>query len=96
VTKTFTHENAANRYVLRDDGELIAALDYVINSNSISFNHTFTNPSKRGQGFAGEIVEYAVNDVENTSERNIVPMCWYVDKWFESHPERADLLTRGK
>jgi predicted GNAT family acetyltransferase len=93
VSKDFTHDPDASRYVLRIDGELIAVVDYVINDDSISFNHTFTNPSKRGQGFAGEIVEFAVNDVERSSDRHIVPMCWYVGEWFDKHPERAGLLA---
>ena len=34
-----------------------------------------------------------MDDVEKTSDRHVVPMCWYVGKWFDEHPERADLLT---
>ena len=94
--KEFTRETDTNRYVLRIDNEIVAVADYVINGASISFNHTFTSPRKRGQGYAGEIVEFAVNDVEATSDRHIVPMCWYVGKWFDEHPERAGLLTRGR
>jgi predicted GNAT family acetyltransferase len=93
VAKTFTHDQDANRYVLRIDDELIAAVDYVVNGDSVSFNHTFTNPSKRGQGFAAEIVQFAVDDVEKNSQRYIVPMCWYVGEWFDKHPERAALLS---
>jgi uncharacterized protein len=95
MAKTFTHETDANRYVLKIDDELVAVADYVINGDSISFNHTFTNPKLRGHGYAGEIVEFAMDDVEKTSERHVVPMCWYVGKWFDEHPERAALLTRG-
>jgi len=92
--KTLTHETGANRYVLRIDDELVAVADYVINGSSISFNHTFTNPKLRGKGYAGEVVEFAVDDVEANTKLKIIPMCWYVGKWFDEHPERADLLTR--
>jgi hypothetical protein len=95
MAKTFTHEPDANRYVLRIDDAIVAVVDYVINGDSISFNHTFTDPKLRGHGYAGEIVDFAVNDVEATSDRNIVPMCWYVGKWFDEHPERAELLTHS-
>lgn len=95
MAKVFTHEPDANRYTLRIDGQLVAVADYVINGDSISFNHTYTQPTHRGQGLAGEIVTYAVDDVEATSDRRIVPMCWYVGKWFDEHPERSGLLTRG-
>jgi predicted GNAT family acetyltransferase len=96
MARTLTHEVDANRYVLRVDGELVAVADYVINGSSISFNHTFTNPKLRGKGYAGEVVEFAMNDVENSSDRRVVPMCWYVAQWFDAHPERASLLTRGQ
>jgi uncharacterized protein len=96
VAKTFTHESDANRYVLRIDDAIVAVVDYVINGDSISFNHTFTDPKLRGKGYAGEIVEFAVNDVEATSDRHIVPMCWYVGKWFDEHPERAALVAAGR
>jgi predicted GNAT family acetyltransferase len=92
--KTLTHETDANRYVLRIDDELVAVADYVINGSSISFNHTFTNPKLRGKGYAAEVVEFAVDDVDSTTDLRVVPMCWYVGKWFDEHPERAGLLSR--
>jgi uncharacterized protein len=94
VSKQFSHEPDSRRYVLREGNELVAILDYAINGGSISFTRTFTSPAKRGKGFAGEVVEYAVNDVESSTNYRIVPMCWYVDEWFQKHPERANLLTR--
>ena len=96
MAKTLTHEPDARRYVLRIDDAIVAVVDYVINGDSISFNHTFTDPKLRGHGYAAEVVEFAVNDVEATSDRHIVPMCWYVGKWFDEHPERAGLVAAGR
>jgi predicted GNAT family acetyltransferase len=92
---TFAHEPAKNRYTMTVDGQLVAVADYVINGDSISFNHTFTQPNQRGKGYAGEVVTFAMNDVETTTKLTVVPMCWYVGKWFDEHPERASLLSRG-
>jgi predicted GNAT family acetyltransferase len=92
--KELTHDVEARRYVLRVDGALASAVDYVVNEGHISFTHTFTDPRQRGKGLAGEIVEFAVDDVEANTEYRVVPMCWYVGKWFDEHPERAELLTR--
>ena len=94
MSKIFAHEQDASRYTLAVDGQLVAVADYRINGNSISFNHTYTQPKHRGHGFAGEVVEFAVNDVEAMTERRIVPMCWYVADWFDGHPDRGGLLTR--
>jgi uncharacterized protein len=94
MATTFDHEVDASRYVMRIDGDITAVADYVINGHSISFNHTFTNPKLRGRGYASEVVTFAVDDVEKSGDLRIIPMCWYVGKWFDEHPERAGLLTR--
>lgn len=94
MAKEFTHEPDAHRYVLRIDGALVAVVDYAINGNSISFTRTYTNPAKRGHGYAAEIVKFAADDVEQATPFQILPMCWYVADWFEKNPDRAGLLTR--
>lgn len=94
MDKKLAHEKDEQRYTLRIDGKMASAVDYNVSGNSISFTHTFTDPHHRGQGLAGDIVEYAVNDVEASTPYRIVPMCWYVGKWFDEHPERAELLAR--
>ena len=94
MAKELVHEPQASRYVLSIDGQLAAVADYRISGRQISFNHTFTTPALRGRGLAGEIVEFAMDDVEATTELRVIPMCWYVDEWFGRHPERAALLER--
>jgi uncharacterized protein len=90
-----THEPDAKRYVLRIDGDIIAVADYAINGNNISFTHTFTNPRFRGHGYAAQVVEFAMNDVESTTTYRVIPMCWYVAQWFDANPTRQGLLTRA-
>jgi predicted GNAT family acetyltransferase len=94
MAKTLAHEPDASRYTLHIDGKLVALADYAINGHSISFTHTYTQPAERGHGYAGEVVDFAMDDVESTSDRKVLPMCWYVAEWFDKHPERAGLLTR--
>jgi predicted GNAT family acetyltransferase len=94
VSSEFIHDETARRYVMKVDGKLVSAADYTVNGDRVSFTHTFTDPMQRGHGYAGQIVEFAVDDVEkNSPEAKIVPMCWYVAKWFDEHPERAGLLA---
>jgi predicted GNAT family acetyltransferase len=94
MAREFLHDTDRHRYVLRVDGALVSAVDYVQNDNSISFTHTFTDPKLRGNGYASEIVTFAIDDVEKTTPYRVVPMCWYVGQWFDRHPERAALLER--
>lgn len=94
MATTFAHEPDASRYTLQVNGQLVALADYVVNGHSISFNHTYTQPAQRGKGYAGQVVDFAMDDVEKNSDRRVLPMCWYVAEWFDKHPERAALLTR--
>lgn len=92
MTRQLAHEPDARRYTLRVDGELASVLDYRVLGDAVAFTRTFTTPPYRGGGLAGELVEFAVDDVEATSTRHIVPSCWYVAEWFDRHPERRPLL----
>lgn len=94
MSTEFSNETDASRYVMRIDGELVGVLDYSVLGSSISLTRAFTVPAQRGHGYAADLVAYAVDDIESTSDRRIVPMCWYVADWFEAHPERAALLQR--
>lgn len=95
MSKDFSHDEDAQRYVLRIDGAIAAALDYALRGDAISLVRTFTAPHLRGHGLAGEVTEFGVNDIEKNTALRIVPMCWYVDDWFARHPEREGLLKRG-
>lgn len=96
MTTDLIHEPDASRYALYIDGELAALADYAVRGDTVSFHHTFTDPHRRGQGLAGRVVAFAMDDVEATSIRAVAPDCWYVARWFEKHPERAGLLrVRG-
>lgn len=90
----FAHEPDAQRYAMRIDGQLVCVLDYRILGDAISLTRTFTQPHERGNGYAAELVAFAVDDIEASTPYRIVPMCWYVDEWFSTHPQRAQLLSR--
>jgi predicted GNAT family acetyltransferase len=90
----FRDEPDRNRYALYVGGALVSTLDYRINGDAIAFPHTYTVPSHRGHGYAGELVDQAIADVESNSTRRVVPMCWFVGQWFDDHPEKAPLLSR--
>ena len=92
--KTFAHEPDAKRYAMFLDGALVAVADYNVNGNAISFHHTFTNPNFRNKGYAAQVVEFAIADVEKNTTYRVVPMCWYVADWFDAHADKRELLSR--
>lgn len=94
MSTRIAHEPDEQRYALHVDDKLGAVAEYRIQGNSISFTHTFTQPNMRGRGLAGQVVDFAIDDVESTTELRVIPMCWYVAQWFDAHPERKGLLER--
>jgi predicted GNAT family acetyltransferase len=88
----FTREDAASRYTLHDGADLVCVLDYRDDGDSVSMTRTFTVPPFRGQGYAARLVEHAVADLERRGDRTVVPMCWFVEEWFQQHPDRAGIL----
>lgn len=89
-----TDEKDASRYTLMRDGILVSALDYRDDGNTIAMTRAFTVPTYRGHGYAGQIVEAAVADIEERGDRQVDAVCWYVADWFDAHPDHAHLLRR--
>lgn len=89
----FANEVDASRYTLHRGSDLVSALDYNDDGRTVALTRAYTVPTFRGHGYAGEVVERAVAELEQRGDRQIIPVCWYVAEWFESHPERAGILT---
>lgn len=58
----------------------------------VDINHTFVDPSLRGQGVAGGLLRAAADELR-ASGRKAHLSCSYAVKWFEKHPEEDDLLA---
>ena len=73
-------EFSRNRIWMEDEqGRMIAEIDFPEESTGVvNITHTFVDNSLRGQGIAGRIT---------------VLSCSYAVKWFDEHPEYADVLA---
>ncbi|GGH49925.1 GNAT family N-acetyltransferase [Microbacterium album] len=91
---TFTNDKDASRYELRRGDDLVSVLDYRDNGRTVALTRAYTIPAFRGHGYAGEITERAVADLEAAGNRTVLPVCWYVSDWFAEHPERAGILEQ--
>ena len=81
--KAFRHYNAA--------GEMDAEITYVPKGEGvIEANHTFVDPSIRGQGVAHQLVDQLA-DFARTENLKIYPTCPYVVALFEKSTEYDDL-----
>lgn len=80
-----------NRFYKEDeDGNLIAEITYKpIDEKTVDADHTFVDPSLRGQGVAEKLVDRLVEEME-TEDKKIHPTCPYVVKLFERKSDKYE------
>lgn len=91
-----TFEWQKNEFNLKDDtNAMIATIGFtMINSNqTYVVERTFVDENHRGLGLAGKITQKFVEQVK-TQNKTILPLCPFTQKYFEKHPELADLLFK--
>jgi predicted GNAT family acetyltransferase len=81
-----------SRYEATIDGQVVAFADYVEQGSIVVMPHTVTTPALRGQGHAGRVVRFALDDIR-ASGRKVVASCWYVARYIDEHPDDSDLLV---
>ena len=72
---------AADQY-----GKIIAEVTFPTKDGVATINHTFVDPSLRGQGVAGQLVRLAADKILADGHK-IKPTCSYAVAWFRRHPE---------
>ena len=89
------HETENSRYTIWSNGDNVGLADYRIRGNVIQFTHTEVDPSLRGQGLAGALIQAALDDVRESTKYSVVPICGYVADWIDAHPDYQDLVNRA-
>lgn len=86
-----TQENRI--YAEDEQGKLVAEATFPsISENSVCLDHTFVDPSLRGQGVAGMLIQEVIAYAKD-NRKKIKPVCSYAVSWFEKHPEYAEFIT---
>lgn len=79
-------------YTQGEKGKTIAEITFPkVAEGKVDINHTFVDNSLRGQGVADQLVRAAVGELREKDLKCRVS-CSYARKWFQDHPECADLL----
>lgn len=83
-----------NRVIYEDGGKELGQVVFpAVNIGVVKITHTFVDESLRGQGIAGGLMQRAADSLRE-SGRHAMPQCSYAVKWFEDHPEYADVLAK--
>lgn len=76
-----------NRFYKEEKEKLIAEITYVPQGEQVAVDHTFVDPSLRGQGIAEQLVDRVVEEMEKENKK-IVAVCPYVVELFKRKPEK--------
>jgi len=90
----FIHED--NQIYLNDENNhMVATVTFPKESqNIVNIDHTYVDSSLRGQGIAGKLMEETVIQLRESNLKAKLS-CSYAVKWFEEHPECADVIERN-
>jgi len=89
------HQESDSRgaFVIQRDGRRIAEMTYTrTNPSLVVVDHTFTDPSLRGQGVARQLQDAMVAWARESATK-VVPVCSYVKLQFDRDPSIRDVLA---
>ena len=67
-------------YAQNEAGERLAEVDFpALDENTVSIDHTFVDPSLRGQGVAATLMKMTIEELRR-SGRKAVPVCSFAQK----------------
>lgn len=73
-------------YATDYSGNVIAEVTFPTENGVSTIDHTFVDPSLRGEGIAGQLVKMAADKILAEGNK-IAATCSYAVAWFKRHPE---------
>lgn len=90
---TFSYES--NRiFAVNEEDRVIAEVTFPeTRKNRVTINHTFVDPTLRGQGIASLLLQEAYKCIKDQNKKADAT-CSYAIRWFHEHPEYSDILVK--
>jgi hypothetical protein len=85
----------ASRYELRLGGRLIGVAAYRRGDSFIAFTHTEVDESCEGLGYGSRLAAAALEDARRQG-LVVVPLCPFIERYVERHPEYQELVPSGR
>jgi uncharacterized protein len=79
------------RYEILVDGEVVGFVQYNVRGGRLILVHTEVDSSRQLKGLATTLVRGALDDVRRRG-LHVVPVCPFVERFIERHPEYDDLV----
>jgi hypothetical protein len=89
-----TDNRTEHRFEASVEGSLAGFADYQETNGRLVFTHTEVDPASSGQGVGGALARYGLDEARRQHLR-VVPICSFIARWIERHPDYADLVDRN-
>jgi len=86
------HNTQQRRYEIWIGDEKVGHADYSVRPGEIHFVHTEVDPAHQGKNLAAILTRESLAAVREAGKDKVVPVCSYVVRYMEKHPETHDLL----
>ena len=73
-------------YATDATGKVVAEVTFPTENGVSTIDHTFVDPSLRGEGIAGKLVKLAADKILADGDK-IAATCSYANAWLKRHPE---------
>ncbi|MEZ4769509.1 MAG: GNAT family N-acetyltransferase [Caldilineales bacterium] len=81
----------AGRFEALYGGDVVGYITYQTRDGVMRLPHTYVTPAARGQNVAALLTDHALR-AARVQRLRVVPICWYVDRYIQRHPQYHDLL----
>lgn len=93
MTEMVRDDSVRQRYEL-DVADTVAFIDYLRDDRNVIMTHAEVPLALRGGGVGSALVKGALALVRERGDK-VVPLCPFVARYIQRHPETRDLLASG-
>ncbi len=91
ITSPIRRDDERHRYEIVDEGKLAGFVQYVTRPGKVILVHTQMDPAFEGRGLASQLARAALDDIRGRGLL-VVPLCPFIERYIERHPEYDDLV----
>lgn len=92
ITDSPVRDNPERQRFEMDTSAGLAVAEYRRDGDTLVIFHTEVPPALRGQGMGDRLVRGVLDEVRRRNLK-VVPRCWFVRGFVESHAEYRDLIA---
>ncbi|MFB4310821.1 GNAT family N-acetyltransferase [Actinomadura sp. GTD37] len=91
MSTEITDNAGKSRYEIRLDGDLAGFVEYEPAEGAVVLVHTEVDSAFEGKGVGSALARGVLDDLRGKG-LSVVPLCPFIKKWIQRHPDYQDLV----